>query len=178
MDIVGLLVKQMLSMSHSDPVYHPVLDRSEGLVFYSVPHHGSPLAVLGKHTKYLFYPSVEVTELTEGKYIIEVILEVKTSLLHLDSNQGRQIAGLNFLPLSYRVRQVFTAYVRFCSERVATSSSFLDSVFRFRLITPSTYSTHNNQRTFVLSYFFKKSVTIISKWLQQSALYILTVTHF
>ena len=47
-------------------------------------------------------------------------LSVKTSSLHLDSNQGRQIAGLNALPLSYRVRQVFTAYVRFCSECVAT----------------------------------------------------------
>ena len=38
-------------------------------------------------------------------------LAVKTSSLHLDSNQGRQIAGLMLYQLSYRVRQVFTALV-------------------------------------------------------------------
>ena len=41
------------------------------------------------------------------------LLAVKTGLLYLDSNQGRQIAGLNALPLSYRVSQVLTSYVRF-----------------------------------------------------------------
>ena len=39
------------------------------------------------------------------------ILAVKQVRLHLDSNQGRQIAGLVLYQLSYRVRQVFTAYV-------------------------------------------------------------------
>ena len=34
-------------------------------------------------------------------------------VLYLDSNQDRQIAGLNALPLSYRVSQVLTSYVRF-----------------------------------------------------------------
>ena len=37
------------------------------------------------------------------------LLAVKTDLLHLDSNQGRQIAYLNALPLSYRVSQVLTS---------------------------------------------------------------------
>ena len=41
------------------------------------------------------------------------ILAVKTGSLYLDSNQGRQIAGLNAPPLSYRVSQVLTSYVRF-----------------------------------------------------------------
>ena len=41
------------------------------------------------------------------------LLAVKTGSLYLDSNQGRQIAGLNALPLSYRVSQVLTSYVRF-----------------------------------------------------------------
>ena len=37
------------------------------------------------------------------------LLAVKTGSLYLDSNQGRQIAGLNALPLSYRVSQVLTS---------------------------------------------------------------------
>ena len=41
------------------------------------------------------------------------LLAVKTGLLYLDSNQGRQIAGLNAQPLSYRVSQVLTSYIRF-----------------------------------------------------------------
>ena len=41
------------------------------------------------------------------------LLAVKTGSLHLESNQGRQIAGLNALPLSNRVPQVLTSYVLF-----------------------------------------------------------------
>ena len=41
------------------------------------------------------------------------LLAVKTGSLYLDLNQGRQIAGLNALPLSYRVSQVLTSYVCF-----------------------------------------------------------------
>ena len=41
------------------------------------------------------------------------LLAVKTGSLYLDLNQGRQIAGLNALPLSYRVSQILTSYVRF-----------------------------------------------------------------
>ena len=41
-----------------------------------------------------------------SEYAKLCILTVKTSSLRLDSNQGRQTAGLNALPLSNRVRQV------------------------------------------------------------------------
>ena len=43
-----------------------------------------------------------LTNAPKSNYTIKTIKQVR---LHLDSNQGRQIAGLNALPLSYRVRQ-------------------------------------------------------------------------
>ena len=60
------------------------------------------------------------------------LLAVKTGSLHLDSNQGRQIAGPNALPLSYRVSQVLTSDARFWSEHVATIfTKILDSCYNY-----------------------------------------------
>ena len=68
---------------------------------------------------YLYYISILQTHgpYTCTYYFFKLIKKCisfsgKTSSINLDSNQGRQIAGLNALPLSYRsVRQFFTAIV-------------------------------------------------------------------
>ena len=65
--IAGLLVKAMLSQAFDEPDLHCLVKQSRGIVFYSVPHHGSPLATMTNQTKYLLYPSVEVKELVPGK---------------------------------------------------------------------------------------------------------------
>ena len=54
---------------------------------------------------YFFYHKT----IFEGSFFRDECLAVKTGSLHLDSNQGRLIAGLMLYQLSYRVRQVFTA---------------------------------------------------------------------
>ncbi len=63
----GLIIKQMMVMAKQDPKLQNVVNNSRGIVMYSVPHRGSPLAGYTHHTKYLLYPSVEVKELTQGE---------------------------------------------------------------------------------------------------------------
>lgn len=52
-----------------DPAFKDIVDKSKGIVFYSVPHRGSPLAARSAQAKYLLYPSVEVEELTHGMHL-------------------------------------------------------------------------------------------------------------
>ncbi len=62
----GLLIKQLLEMSGTDAKYEEVCSQTRGIVFYSVPHHGSTLADISNQAGYLVYPSVEVRELRKG----------------------------------------------------------------------------------------------------------------
>lgn len=62
----GLLIKQMLIDAKNEPHYEKMVENSKGIVFYSVPHYGSPLAAYTKHTKFLVNPSIEVNELKQG----------------------------------------------------------------------------------------------------------------
>ena len=64
--VLGLIIKKILAMAQHDSHARRLLKRTSGIVFYSVPHRGAPLAAYGKHTKYIFYPSVEVQELNQG----------------------------------------------------------------------------------------------------------------
>jgi len=57
----------MLVQAQNDPVYKKMVQRTKGIVMYSTPHRGSPLAAYGRQTKFFFYPSVEVEELNEGR---------------------------------------------------------------------------------------------------------------
>ncbi|PSN32433.1 hypothetical protein C0J52_22989 [Blattella germanica] len=78
----GLLAKRMLTkdMCHN----------TKAIVFYSVPHRGSPLANLSQATQLFLWPSVEVQELQE-KLGIEIVSFAETkptmlSSLHLQFN--------------------------------------------------------------------------------------------
>jgi len=64
----GLLIKQMLSLCESDPDLRDLRPMTKGMVMYSVPHLGSPLAdnLINSYAKYLLLPSAEVVELTSG----------------------------------------------------------------------------------------------------------------
>ena len=68
----GLLIKQMLLFAREDPDNVSLVDNTRGIVFYSVPNKGTPLANTKRAFKYLIAPTVEVEELKQGQY--EVIL--------------------------------------------------------------------------------------------------------
>ncbi|XP_068580786.1 protein SERAC1 [Cebidichthys violaceus] len=59
----GLLVKKMLLDAAEDPDMHELLKNTKGIMFYSVPHHGTFMAEYSVNVRYLLFPSVEVREL-------------------------------------------------------------------------------------------------------------------
>lgn len=73
----GLLVKKMLLDASEDPDMHELLKNTKGIMFYSVPHHGTFMAEYSVNVRYLLFPSIEVRELCKGKRI-KWILRSKT----------------------------------------------------------------------------------------------------
>uniref|UniRef100_A0A8C5TFH7 Protein SERAC1 n=1 Tax=Malurus cyaneus samueli TaxID=2593467 RepID=A0A8C5TFH7_9PASS len=61
----GLLVKKMLVDASKNPEMDKIVNNTRGIVFYSVPHHGSRLAEYSINARYLLFPSVEVKELSK-----------------------------------------------------------------------------------------------------------------
>ncbi|KAM3861649.1 protein SERAC1 [Diretmus argenteus] len=59
----GLLVKKMLLDASEDPDMQGLLKNTKGIVFYSVPHHGTFMAEYSVSVRYLLFPSIEVREL-------------------------------------------------------------------------------------------------------------------
>lgn len=58
----GLIVKKMLVDFEDDDM----VDSTEGIVFFSVPHLGSPIATHSEKASYILFPSTEVNELSEN----------------------------------------------------------------------------------------------------------------
>ncbi|KAK2162794.1 hypothetical protein LSH36_91g02028 [Paralvinella palmiformis] len=78
----GLLVKQMLLLASEDQSMSDILRQTKGIVFYSVPHRGSPLSVYMSRTKYLLYPSAEVKLLYQGsKVLLDLHKKFKTLIM-------------------------------------------------------------------------------------------------
>ncbi|XP_054018658.1 protein SERAC1 [Dryobates pubescens] len=61
----GLLVKKMLVDASKNPEMDKIINNTRGIIFYSVPHHGSQLAEYSINARYLLFPSVEVKELSK-----------------------------------------------------------------------------------------------------------------
>ncbi|KAK2884254.1 hypothetical protein Q8A67_017891 [Cirrhinus molitorella] len=59
----GLLVKKMLLDASKDPDLRPLIKNTKGILFYSVPHHGTFMAEYSVNVRYLLFPSIEVKEL-------------------------------------------------------------------------------------------------------------------
>ncbi|MBN3300178.1 SRAC1 protein, partial [Amia calva] len=59
----GLLVKKMLLDASKDPDMESLIKNTQGIMFYSVPHHGTHMAEYSVNVRYLLFPSVEVKEL-------------------------------------------------------------------------------------------------------------------
>jgi hypothetical protein len=56
-----------LACQDGDERARGLCDNTKAVVFYSVPHRGSPVASLSHASQLLLWPSVEVQELREGK---------------------------------------------------------------------------------------------------------------
>ncbi|XP_061480230.1 protein SERAC1 isoform X2 [Rhineura floridana] len=69
----GLLVKKMLLDASMDPEMDSIVNNTRGIVFYSVPHHGSRLAEYSINVRFLLFPSVEVKELSKDSPALKVL---------------------------------------------------------------------------------------------------------
>ncbi|KAM3674792.1 protein SERAC1 isoform 4-T5 [Ammospiza maritima maritima] len=69
----GLLVKRMLVDASKNPEMDKIVNNTRGIIFYSVPHHGSQLAEYSINARYLLFPSVEVKELSKDIGIGDLI---------------------------------------------------------------------------------------------------------
>ncbi|CAM4693280.1 unnamed protein product [Leuciscus chuanchicus] len=59
----GLLVKKILLDASKDPDLSALIKNTKGILFYSVPHHGTFMAGYSVNVRYLLFPSIEVKEL-------------------------------------------------------------------------------------------------------------------
>ncbi|EPQ11853.1 Protein SERAC1 [Myotis brandtii] len=69
----GLLVKKMLLEASQNPEMSTVIDNTRGIIFYSVPHHGSHLADYSVNVRYLLFPSLEVKELSKDSPALKAL---------------------------------------------------------------------------------------------------------
>ncbi|XP_046771074.1 protein SERAC1 isoform X3 [Gallus gallus] len=69
----GLLVKKMLVDASKNPEMDKIVNNTRGVIFYSVPHHGSQLAEYSISARYLLFPSVEVKELSKDSPALKVL---------------------------------------------------------------------------------------------------------
>lgn len=56
----------MLLDASKNPEMEKIVNNTRGIIFYSVPHHGSQLAEYSMNARYLLFPSAEVKELSKG----------------------------------------------------------------------------------------------------------------
>ncbi|XP_069090675.1 protein SERAC1 isoform X1 [Pleurodeles waltl] len=71
----GLLVKKMLLDASRNPDMKDLVKNTRGVLFYSVPHHGSRLAEYSVSARYLLFPSVEVKELSKDSPALKELNE-------------------------------------------------------------------------------------------------------
>ncbi|XP_058390059.1 protein SERAC1 isoform X1 [Diceros bicornis minor] len=69
----GLLVKKMLLEASKKPEMSAVTNNTRGIIFYSVPHHGSHLAEYSVNIRYLLFPSLEVKELSKDSPALKTL---------------------------------------------------------------------------------------------------------
>ncbi|XP_028744457.1 protein SERAC1 isoform X2 [Peromyscus leucopus] len=69
----GLLVKKMLLEAAKKPELDAMINNTRGIIFYSVPHHGSHLAEYSVSVRYLLFPSLEVKELSKDSPALKTL---------------------------------------------------------------------------------------------------------
>ncbi|KAM4866394.1 protein SERAC1 isoform 3-T4 [Thomomys bottae] len=69
----GLLVKKMLLEASKMPELSTIINNTRGIIFFSVPHHGSRLAEYSVNVRYLLFPSLEVKELSKDSPALKTL---------------------------------------------------------------------------------------------------------
>ncbi|XP_075564017.1 protein SERAC1 isoform X3 [Pelecanus crispus] len=126
----GLLVKKMLVDASKNPEMDKIVNNTRGIIFYSVPHHGSQLAEYSINARYLLFPSVEVKELSKDSPALKELnddflsfaKEKKFSVLSFAETLPTHIGSmikLHVVPLESASR------LNSVSEALANSSYFL-----------------------------------------------------
>lgn len=87
----GLLVKKMLLDASGDPDMDDLLNNTKGVLFYSVPHHGTFMAEYSVNVRYLLFPSIEVRELCKDS---PTLLSLNENFLNIAKE--REIKVLSF----------------------------------------------------------------------------------
>ncbi|XP_048106285.1 protein SERAC1 [Alosa alosa] len=87
----GLLVKKMLLDASRDPDLQPLLKNTKGILFYSVPHHGTFMAEYSVNVRFLLFPSIEVRELCRDSPALK---ELNVNFLNIAKE--REIKVLSF----------------------------------------------------------------------------------
>ncbi|XP_053736994.1 protein SERAC1 isoform X2 [Synchiropus splendidus] len=87
----GLLVKKMLQDASADPEMQALLKNTKGILFYSVPHHGTFMAEYSVNVRYLLFPSIEVRELCKDS---PALRDLNESFLNIAKE--KQIPVLSF----------------------------------------------------------------------------------
>ncbi|KAL0622374.1 Protein SERAC1 [Plecturocebus cupreus] len=88
----GLLVKKMLLEASKKPEMSTVINNTRGIIFYSVPHHGSHLAEYSVNVRYLLFPSLEVKELSKDSPALK---KLQDDFLEFAKDKNFQV--LNFV---------------------------------------------------------------------------------
>ena len=65
--LLGLLVKELLCQSNLRSDCSDIAHNTSGVIFYSTPHRGSALANISNRGSRIFFPTVEVQELSQGR---------------------------------------------------------------------------------------------------------------
>ncbi|MEE6475387.1 hypothetical protein FKM82_010736 [Ascaphus truei] len=84
----GLLVKKMLLNASRDEDMHGLVKHTQGIAFYSVPHHGSRLAEYSVNARLLLFPSVEVKELSKDSPALK---ELNDDFIEFAKNRGFKV---------------------------------------------------------------------------------------
>uniref|UniRef100_A0A672Z6N7 Protein SERAC1 n=1 Tax=Sphaeramia orbicularis TaxID=375764 RepID=A0A672Z6N7_9TELE len=87
----GLLVKKMLLDAAEDPDMQELLKNTKGIMFYSVPHHGTFMAEYSVNVRYLLFPSIEVRELCKDSPALRNLNET-----FLDMAKEKEFKVLSF----------------------------------------------------------------------------------
>ncbi|XP_021093638.1 protein SERAC1 isoform X4 [Heterocephalus glaber] len=88
----GLLVKKMLLEASKKPEMSTVIKNTRGIIFYSVPHHGSRLAEYSVNIRYLLFPSLEVKELSKDSPALKALQDD-----FLEFAKDKKLQVLNFV---------------------------------------------------------------------------------